>query len=45
MPPAELFAIVRAIAFALTNVTVRSALRKFSSPFTALLTVSSAMVI
>ncbi|MBI2176637.1 DMT family transporter [Candidatus Woesearchaeota archaeon] len=45
MPPAELFAIGSAIAFALTNVTVRNALRKFSSPFTALLTVSSAMVV
>lgn len=45
MPPAELFAIGSAASFALNNVTVRSALRTFRSPFSALLTISSGMAV
>lgn len=45
MPSPELFAIGSAISFALNNVTVRKALRTYGSPFTALLTISSAMIV
>ncbi|MBI2145119.1 DMT family transporter [Candidatus Woesearchaeota archaeon] len=43
MPAAEIFAVASALAFALTNIFVKNALRAFSSPFSALITVSSAM--